>query len=176
MFYCDRTIVGNIEAVVFDIFLCQGSDLSHHSIAGITARAFVAILDKRMYLAVDKVSIPVKASHKHGSIGGSAMKTHATRGGEIAQAIGYQVPLVKLYGTAHVRPMAIDDVGTIVDAQVGELPEVASVGSMEIFCAVGQMPLRDTFRATVEAHYNDVTLLAQLLDNAYYSSCVLSPE
>ena len=70
----------------------------------------------------------------------------------------------------------INYVGAIVDTQVGKLPKVATVGSMKIFSAIRQVSLATTFGTTMEAHYHDVALLTQLLNDAFNSGCILSAQ
>ena len=47
---------------------------------------------------------------------------------------------------------------------------------MEVLSAMRQVTLFDALGATMEAHNHNVTLVAQLLDNALHRGCILGPE
>ena len=65
-----------------------------------------------------------------------------------------------------MRPVTIDDVGSEVDTLVGQQSQIATVLAQEELLALRQVRCLCSFGTTVEAHHEDVHLLAQLADDA----------
>lgn len=85
---------------------------------------------------------------------------------EIAEAVGYEAVLIEFYAAHHMRPVTIDDIGAVTDAEVGELAQVAALLLEEDLHAVGQMAVGCPLGSAVKRHYDNIDLGAQRVEDA----------
>ena len=101
--------------------------------------------------------------HAHGEVadGGEVSVV-----GEVAEAVGDEVALVKLHSAQHVRAARDHEAGAGVDGHVGESLRVAPVLAEEILLLTGHVVGVGTFGADVHVDDHDRGFQAGLLDQA----------
>ena len=65
-----------------------------------------------------------------------------------------------------MRTVSIDDVGSEVDTLVGQQSQIATILAQEELLSLRQMRCFGSFGTAMEAHHEDVHLLAQLANDA----------
>ena len=72
------------------------------------------------------------------------------RRAEVAEAIRDKTSLVHLDGTSDVRPMAIDDICSVINAEVCQLAQRTAIFSEESLTALRQVVAGSSFGSAVE--------------------------
>ena len=92
--YCDCAVVGNDEAVIFDVIFGKGANVLSSGVGVVLARSLVTILNEGVNLAVEKLAVLVETCYQQWSIGRLVMQLHAAWSGKVAQAVGDEVAVV----------------------------------------------------------------------------------
>ena len=95
--------------------------LTGDALVGILTGTNTFLLEEGVNLATEETTLLVDLDLYDRGVSGDACKTHTVRGTEITKAIGDESSLINLSSTYHMGTMTIDDVGTVVDTEMGEL-------------------------------------------------------
>ena len=119
-------------------------------------------LDKGINLAMVKGAISADCDFYDWGVAGDAGEVHAVRGTEVAKTVGDETIFIDLHGADYVRAVAIDYVGTVVNAEMGEVAQVAAVLAKEGLLSVGQVIVGLALGATVKGDNDYIRFLAQV--------------
>ena len=87
----------------------------------VMAGTYASRLNHWMYVALDEGSVITNGNHHEWRMAGDACEVDVIGCAEIAKTIGYEAVVVDLYGSHDVWSVAIDDIGTVVYTEVGQL-------------------------------------------------------
>lgn len=96
-------------------------------LVGILAGTDTLLLEEGVNLSAEETTLFVNLDLDDGGVSGDTCETHAVRRAEIPQAISDETTLIDLGGSYDMGTVTIDDVGTVVDTEMGELTETAAV-------------------------------------------------
>lgn len=163
-----RDVAFGIDAgfALGDVLLAELLDLAGYLVAVVLSGAYAFLLKEGVDAAMLETAFVVDGNLDDGGMGGDACQAHAVGRTEVAETIDDKAPVVDFGGTHDVRAVAIDDVGTVVDAEMGELAQRAAVLAKERLGAVGQVALGAAFCSAVEGYDDDVGLLLQVVKDA----------
>ena len=119
-----------------------------------------------MYLAMLECAILVDGDFYYGSIAGDAGQVDIVGGAEVAKAVGDEAILVDLDTTNYVGTVAIDNIGTMVDTEVGQLAERTAILAQECLGTEGQSASAFALGTTMERHDYQVAAAHQIVDYA----------
>ena len=148
------------------VLLAERFDLVGHAAALVGAGTGATLLDERVDLSFEETTLAVDLDFGDGCIARNARQTDVIGGAEIAEAVGNEAALVDLHTTDDVRAVAIDDIGTVVYAEVCQLTQRTAVLAEERLCALRQMALRAPFGTAVEGDDDQVAAHHQVVDDA----------
>ena len=136
------------------------------AMGAVTTGTNTFLLDERVDAAAEETALAVGLYLNDGGIAGDALEVHAVGGAEVAEAVGNEASLVDLGGADDVWAVAIDDVGTVVDAEMGEPAQVAALLVEENLHRVGQVAAGGTLGTAVERDDDDVGATDEVVDDA----------
>ena len=125
-----------------------------------------------MYLAMLECAIFVDGDFYYRSIAGDAGQVYIVWGAEVAKAVGDEAILVDLDTTNYVGTVAIDNIGTMVDTEVGQLAERTAILAKECLGTEGQSASAFALGTTMERHDDQVAAAHQIVDYATNSGKV----
>ena len=108
---------------VGDVLLAEKLDLAGDGTLLVEAGAYAFGLEEGVDLAVEEAAVAVDGDGDYGGVGGDAGEAHAVGGAEIAEAVVDEAVFIDFDGADDVWAVAIDDVGTVVDAEVCQLTQ-----------------------------------------------------
>ena len=150
---------------ILKILKREGADGVRHGILFVDAGPFAGSLFEGMDATVDKYAVAVEADGDNRGIATDARDVDTRGCAEVPEAVGDEVPLVDFYGAADMRAVSIDEVGAVVDTEVRERAQRATVLLKKNLCALRQMGLVASFGAAVERDNEDVAGVAQRADD-----------
>ena len=104
---------------------------------------------------------------QYGRIARYPVDVDAVRRTEIAQTVGDEMSVVEFYGANHVRAVTIDYIGTVVDAKMSELAQVAAFFFKKNLFVVWQMFVFCSLCSAVKRNNYDVGFLSKVVDDAF---------
>ena len=117
-------------------------------------------------------AILVDGDFYYGSIAGDAGQVDIVGGAEVAKTIGDEAILVDLDTTNYVGAVAIDNIGTMVDTEVGQLAERTAILAKECLGTEGQSSSAFALGTTMELHDYQIAAAHQIVDYATNSGKV----
>ena len=166
-------VVVDEDVGIGEVFLREVADGFGNGVVLVDAWAGVVGLYEGVYLAVHKLAFVVQSHGDDGRIAADAGDADACGGAEVAEAVGDEVAFIDLHGAADMRAVSIDEVGTVVDAEVREGAQVAAVFAEELLGALGQVYLILAFGTAVEGDDEDVAGVAQVAQDGAHLGSVL---
>ena len=121
-----------------------------------------------MDLTVQELTVLVDADLNHGCITGNTRQTDIIRGAEVSQTIGDEATFIHLDTSYHMGTVTIDDIGAVVDTEMGQLTQGATVLSEEGLTALRQMALGTTLSTTMEGDDDEVAAFHEVVDDTTY--------
>ena len=85
------------------------------------------------------------------------------------KAVGNEAAFIDFGGTNDVGTVSVNNVSTIVNAEMGKLTQTATVLAQEALCTLWQVVLRTTLGTSVEGDDDDVGFLLQIVEDALNS-------
>ena len=140
-----------------------------YALFGVFAWTDAFLLEEGVNLTTEETALFVDADDNYWRIGGDACQTHAVRCAEIAKAVGNEAAFIDFGGTNDVGTVSVNNVSTIVNAEMGKLTQTATVLAQEALCTLWQVVLRTTLGTSVEGDDDDVGLLLQIVEDALNS-------
>lgn len=140
-----------------------------YALFGVFAWTDAFLLEEGVNLTTEETALLVDADDNYWRIGGDACQTHAVRCAEIAKAVGNEAAFIDFGGTNDVGTVSVNNVSTIVNAEMGKLTQTATVLAQEALCTLWQVVLRTTLGTSVEGDDDDVGLLLQIVEDALNS-------
>ena len=117
-------------------------------------------------------TILVDGDFYYRSIAGDAGQVYIVWGAEVAKAVGDEAILVDLDTTNYVGTVAIDNIGTMVDTEVGQLAERTAILAKECLGTEGQSSSAFALGTTMERHDYQIAAAHQIVDYATNSGKV----
>lgn len=148
------------------IALAEHAQLLDDAAGLVVARTKASRLCHRIDTPTQETSVFIDAYHHQWCLTGDADKAHIIRCAEVAQAVGYKAILIDLDGTHHMRTVAIDNVGSMVYAEVCQLSDRAAILTQERLGAIGEMTLVAPLGTAVKRHDDDVARADQRVNDA----------
>ena len=158
---------------IFEILLRKGADGFGDGIVLVDTWTCVVRLYEGMYLAIHKLPFVVQAHGDDGCIAADTGNTDACRSAEVTEAVSDKMTFVDLDSTTDMGTVAVDKVGTVVDAEMREGTQRASVLTEEGLGALGQVRLVFPFGATVEGNDEDVARISEISEDGTHLGGVL---
>ena len=139
-----------------DIGVGEVHHLTGDTLVGIFTRTNAFLLEERVNLTLEETTLLVNLYLDNGRVGGDTCETHTIRGTEITEAVGNEASFIDFGGTDDMRSMTIDDVCSVVDAEMGELAKRASVFTQETLGTLRQMVFGTSFSTAMEGDNDDI--------------------
>ena len=149
-----------------DILKGELTNLLGDAVGVVATRSNAFLLNERMDLATQETALAVGLYLDDGGIAGDSLEVHAVGRAEVAETVGNETAFVDLCGAYDMRTVPIDDVGTMVDAEMGETAQMPALLLVEGLHGVGQVAVACTFSATVEGDNDDVGMVDEVVDDA----------
>ena len=162
----NSTIVVYAGLAMGNVFLAECLDLLGNIMGFVQTWSHTFNLSEGVNLAMQEAAFIVDGDTYHRGVCRDTGQTHAVGRTEIAEAVVDKASLIDLCGTDNMGPMAIDNVGTVVDTEVGKLAQRASVFAEEALSTLRQMALATSLSTTVEGDDDDVAFRLQVVQNA----------
>ena len=126
---------------------------------GVLFGTFAVLLDEGVNLSVHKGAVRKDADSNHRGIAADAGYVNAVGSAEVSQAIGNESAFVHFHTAGYMGTMSINHISTMVDAEMGEITQIAAV-----FSKIGLGPAREValvtaFCASMEGDYYYIAVL-----------------
>lgn len=143
-----------------------------HAFSLVSTRSDAPGLDERMYLAMLESTFLINGDFYYRSIAGDAGQVDIVWGAEVAKAICDEATFVDLDTANYVGTVAIDNIGTMVDTEVGQLAERTAILAQECLGTEGQSASAFALGATMERHDDQIAAAHQIINYATNSGKV----
>ena len=106
------------------------------------------------------------------SIAGDAGQVDIVWGAEVAKAICDEATFIDLDTTNYVGAVAVDNIGAMVDTEVGQLTERTAILAQECLGTEGQSSSAFALGTTMKRHYDQIAAAHQIINYATNSGKV----
>ena len=120
-FQPDMAVRVNAGLALRQVGLTQSLHLCDNTFVLVCARTHTTCLEERMDLTVQELTVLVDADLNHGCIAGDTRQTDVIGSAEVSQTIGDEATFIHLDTTYHMGTVTIDDIGAVVDTEMGQL-------------------------------------------------------
>ena len=164
------------DGAALDVGEGEVANFACYAVGSVKTRSLALLLDEGVDLPFQETAVGGYLDFHNRGVTRYSRQVHAVRCAEIAEAIGNEASVIDLHATHDMRPVAIDDVGSVVNAEVGKRAQVATVFAQEELMSLGQMGVGTALGSTVEGHDEDVALRAQVVKNGLHGAEVVMME
>ena len=116
----ERSVVEYLYVGVDKVRVCQRPYSFRHLVLGVQLRSLAVGLNKGVYSAVNHLALVVYPHRNNRSIARNAADIDACWCAEVSKTVGNEMALVYLHSAAHMRSVAVYNIGSLVNAHVGE--------------------------------------------------------